>query len=131
MNKLIEEKRYDDVLKVFEHGAQRGFSTANKRQFPSDVVMLAMEGLYRQVKPFRVFLSRKKPFSVFQNTKESLAKAKELISKVRDRDADINPRTAGMTALLGDPAFAMEILGAVRAQNLATVQNIRVKIEEI
>ncbi len=26
----------------------------------------------------------------------------------------------------GEPSFAMEILGAVRAQNLITVQNIRV-----
>jgi len=111
MNKLIEEKRYDDVTKVFEYGTKRGFSTTSGRAFPIDVVMLAIESLYRQ------------------NTKESLTKAKELVSKVRERDADINPRTAAMTALLaiqqGEPSFAMEILGAVRAQNLTTVQNIR------
>ena len=35
-----------------------------------------------------------------QNTKESLAKAKEIITKVMERDADINPRTAAMIALL-------------------------------
>jgi hypothetical protein len=50
MNKLIEEKRYDDVVKVFEYGTQRGFSTTSGRVFPTDVVMLAIEGLYRQVK---------------------------------------------------------------------------------
>ncbi len=50
MNKLIEEKRYDDALKVFEHGTQRGFSTTSGRVFPTDVVMLAIESLYRQVK---------------------------------------------------------------------------------
>jgi hypothetical protein len=59
-----------------------------------------------------------------------LAKGKELISKVRESDADINARTAGMIALLAiqqaEPSFAMEILGAVRVQNLTTVQNIRV-----
>jgi hypothetical protein len=51
MNKLIEEKRYDDAIKVFEYGSQRGFSTTSGRAFPTDVVMLAMESLYRQVKP--------------------------------------------------------------------------------
>ncbi len=59
-----------------------------------------------------------------------MAKGKELISKVRESDADINARTAGMIALLAiqqaEPSFAMEILGAVRVQNLTTVQNIRV-----
>ena len=50
MNKLIEEKRYDDVVKVFEHGAQRGFSTSTGRAFPTDVTMLAIEALYRQVR---------------------------------------------------------------------------------
>ena len=49
MNKLIEDKRYDDAVKVFEHGAKRGFSTTSGRAFPTDVVMLAIEGLYRQV----------------------------------------------------------------------------------
>jgi len=46
-----------------------------------------------------------------------------------ERDADVNPRTASMLALLainqGEPSFAMEILGAVRAHNLTTIQNIR------
>ncbi|CAF1536368.1 unnamed protein product, partial [Adineta steineri] len=111
MNKLIEDKRYDDAVKVFEFGSKRGFSTTSGRTFPTDVVMLAIEGLYRQ------------------NTKESLVKAKELITKVRERDADRNPRTAAMTALLaiqqGEPQFAMEVLGSVRAQNFATVPNIR------
>ena len=60
MNKLIEDKRYDDVLKVFDHGVQRGFATSSGRTFPTDVVMLAIEGLYRQVriKFFRTFSSR-------------------------------------------------------------------------
>lgn len=111
MNKLIEEQRYDDALKAFEYGTQRGFSTVSGRKYPGDVVMLAIECLYRQ------------------NTKESLNKAKELVSKVRQSDADISPRAATMTALLaiqqGDPSFAMEILGAVRGQNLTTVQNLR------
>ncbi|CAF1149546.1 unnamed protein product [Adineta ricciae] len=111
MNKLIEDKRYDDAIKVFEYGSQRGFNTSSGRAFPSDVVMLAIEGLYRQ------------------NTQQSLAKAKELISKVKERDTNINSRAATMTALLGiqqgDPSFAMEVLGTIRAQNLATVQNIR------
>jgi hypothetical protein len=49
MNKLIEEKRYDDAVKVFEYGSQRGFSTTSGRAFPTDVVMLAIESLYRQV----------------------------------------------------------------------------------
>lgn len=69
-----------------------------------------------------------------------------------ERDSDINPRTASMLALLAleqaglnlfdlvfgnifriqnEPAFAMEVLGAVRAQNLTTVQNIRVRLNEI
>jgi len=111
MNKLIEEKRYDEAIKVFEYGSKRGFSTISGRAYPTDVVMLAIEGLYRQ------------------NTKESLTKAKELISKVRESDADINPRTASMAGLLAiqqdEPSFAMEVLGAVRAQNLVTIQNIR------
>jgi len=55
MNKLIEEKRYDDVIKVFEHGTQRGFSTTSGRAFPTDVVMLAIEGLYRQVEEIDIF----------------------------------------------------------------------------
>jgi len=111
MNKLIEEQRFDDALKVFEHGSKRGFSTVSGRKFPGDVVMLAIECLYRQ------------------NTQESLNKAKELVSKVRQSDADISPRAATMTALLAiqqnDPGFAMEILGAVRGQSAATVQNLR------
>ena len=45
----------------------------------------------------------------------------------------MNTRAATMTALLsiqqGDPSFAMEVLGTIRAQNLATVQNIRVGFE--
>jgi hypothetical protein len=45
MNKLIEEKRYDDVMKVFEYGTQRGFSTSSGRKFPTDVVMLTIESL--------------------------------------------------------------------------------------
>lgn len=52
MNKLIEDKRYDDVVKVFEHGAKRGYTTANGRKYPTDVTMLAMESLYQQVKHF-------------------------------------------------------------------------------
>ncbi|CAF1239079.1 unnamed protein product [Adineta ricciae] len=111
LNKLIEEKRYDDAIKVFEYGCQRGFSTSSGRTFPSDVVLLTIEALYRQ------------------NTKESLAKAKEIITKVMERDADINPRTAAMIALLaiqqGEAAFALEIIGAIRVQNLTTIQNIR------
>jgi hypothetical protein len=55
MNKLIEEKRYDDVIKVFEYGTQRGFSTTSGRAFPTDVVMLAIEGLYRQVEEIDIF----------------------------------------------------------------------------
>jgi hypothetical protein len=54
MNKLVEEKRYDDAIKVFEHGSQRGFSTSSGRTFPTDVVMLAIEGLFRQVNIFFV-----------------------------------------------------------------------------
>ncbi|CAF1278704.1 unnamed protein product [Adineta steineri] len=111
LNKLIEDKRFDDAVKVFEYGSERGFSTTSGRTYPTDVVMLTIEGLYRQ------------------NTKASLAKAKELISKVMQRDSDVNPRTASMIALLaiqqGEPSLAMEILGAVRAQNLTTIQNIR------
>ncbi|UJR25717.1 hypothetical protein I4U23_007068 [Adineta vaga] len=111
MNKLIEEKRYDDAIQVFEHGSKRGFNTISGRAFPTDVVMLAIEGLYRQ------------------NSKESLAKAKELISKVKERDTNMNTRTVSMAALLaieqGEPSFAMEVLGTVRTQNLTTVQNIR------
>jgi len=111
LNKLVEDKRYDDAVKIFEYGIQRGFNTTSGRAYPTDVVMLAIEGLYRQ------------------NTKQSLEKAKELVSKVMERDSDINPRTASMLALLAieqnEPAFAMEVLGAVRAQNLTTIQNIR------
>ena len=50
MNKLIEEKRYDDAVKIFECGSQRGFTTTSGRVFPSDVVMLAIEALYQLVK---------------------------------------------------------------------------------
>ncbi|CAF1094054.1 unnamed protein product [Rotaria magnacalcarata] len=111
LNKLIEDKRYDDATKIFEYGMQRGFSTASGRVFPTDAVTLAIEALYRQ------------------NTKQSLEKAKDLISKVIQRDADINPRAASMIALLAlqhnESSFAMEIIGAVRAQNLTTIQNIR------
>jgi hypothetical protein len=63
MNKLIEEKRYDDVIKVFEHGAQRGFSTTTGRAFPTDVVMLAIEGLYRQVEEIEFY--EKNRFVIF------------------------------------------------------------------
>ena len=58
MNKLIEEKRYDDAIKVFEYGSQRGFNTSSGRAFPSDVVMLAVEALYRQVRFIRRCLFR-------------------------------------------------------------------------
>lgn len=50
MNKLIEDKRYDDVVKIYDFGIQRGFQTSSGRAFPTDVVMLAIEALYRQVK---------------------------------------------------------------------------------
>jgi hypothetical protein len=50
MNKLIEEKRFDDVVKIFEYGVQRGFSTSSGRAYPTDVTMLAVEALYRQVR---------------------------------------------------------------------------------
>ena len=49
MNKLIEDKRYDDAVKVYEYGIQRGFQSSSGRTFPTDVVMLAIEALYRQV----------------------------------------------------------------------------------
>jgi hypothetical protein len=49
MNKLIEDKRYDDVVKLFDYGIQRGFSTSNGRAYPTDVIMLTIEALYRQV----------------------------------------------------------------------------------
>lgn len=82
MNRLIEDKRYDDAVKVFEFSMKRGFKTANGRTYPTDVIMLAIEGLYRQ------------------NTSASLAKAKELLAKVMEHDVDVNPRTASMTSLL-------------------------------
>ncbi|CAF4754376.1 unnamed protein product [Rotaria sp. Silwood1] len=111
LNKLVEDKRYDDAIKVFEYGMQRGFTTTSGRTYPTDAVTLTIEALYRQ------------------NTKQSLAKAKELMTKVIERDADINPRTAAMMGLLAiqhdESSFAMEIIGAVRAQNLTTIQNIR------
>ena len=50
MNKLMEDKRFDDVVKVFEYGAKRGFSTSNGRAYPTDVTMLTIEALYRQVR---------------------------------------------------------------------------------
>ena len=49
MNKLIEEQRYDDALKIFDYACQRGFTTNSGRTYPSDVVTLAVEALYRQV----------------------------------------------------------------------------------
>ena len=49
LNKLIEDKRYDDVIKIFEFGSQRGFATTSGRAYPTDVVMLTIEALYRQV----------------------------------------------------------------------------------
>lgn len=49
LNKLVEDKRYDDAIKVFEFGSQRGFTTTSGRTYPTDVVMLAIEALYRQV----------------------------------------------------------------------------------
>jgi len=50
LNKLVEDKRYDDAVKIFEYGIQRGFNTTSGRAYPTDVVMLAIEGLYRQVR---------------------------------------------------------------------------------
>ncbi|CAF3572567.1 unnamed protein product, partial [Rotaria sordida] len=111
LNKLVEDKRYDDAIKIFEYGMQRGFSTTSGRAYPTDAVILVVEALYRQ------------------NTKQSLAKAKELVTKIIERDADINPRTAAMIALLAiqqnESSFAMEIIGALRSPNLTTIQNIR------
>ncbi|CAF2463636.1 unnamed protein product [Rotaria sp. Silwood2] len=111
LNKLVEDKRYDDAIKIFEYGMQRGFSTTSGRTYPTDAVTLAIEALYRQ------------------NSKQSLAKAKELMTKIIEHDADINPRTAVMMALLAiqhdESSFAMEIIGAVRTQGLTTIQNIR------
>lgn len=49
LNKLVEDQRYDDVIKMFEFGDQRGFSTASGRAYPTDVVMLTVEALHRQV----------------------------------------------------------------------------------
>ena len=49
LNKLVEDKRYDDAIKVFEFASQRGFSTASGRAYPTDVVTLTVEALYRQV----------------------------------------------------------------------------------
>lgn len=49
MNKLIDEKRYDDALNIFDLACQRGFSTANNRKYPSDIVLLAIDALFRQV----------------------------------------------------------------------------------
>ncbi len=37
------------MIKIFEFGSQRGFSTASGRTYPTDVVMLTIEALYRQV----------------------------------------------------------------------------------
>lgn len=48
MNKLVDDKRYDDALKVFEVASARGFSSSG-RAYPTDLVMLAIEALYRQV----------------------------------------------------------------------------------
>ena len=49
LNKLVEDERYDDAIKMFEFGGQRGFTTASGRGYPTDVVTLAAEALYRQV----------------------------------------------------------------------------------
>jgi hypothetical protein len=40
------------VIKIFEFGSQRGFSTTSGRTYPTDVVMLTIEALYRQVNKF-------------------------------------------------------------------------------
>jgi hypothetical protein len=40
------------VIKIFEYGSERGFSTTSGRTYPTDVVMLTIEALYRQVTNF-------------------------------------------------------------------------------
>lgn len=100
LNKLVEDQRYDDAIKVFEFGSQRGFTTTSGRNYPTDVVMLAIEALYRQVNDSFLDETFFFPMEKFQNTKQSLGKAKELISNVMQRDSDINPRTASLLALL-------------------------------
>jgi hypothetical protein len=73
MNKLIEEKRYDDVVKVFEYGSQRGFTTTSGRIFPIDVVMLVIEGLYRQVKIIGFFNQKTKKTFIFLEYKRIIS----------------------------------------------------------
>ncbi|CAF0926849.1 unnamed protein product, partial [Didymodactylos carnosus] len=111
MNKLVEEKRFEDCIRVFEHGIKRGFTTQSGKTFPRDVVMLAVEALYRQ------------------NTKDSLVKVKDLLNKISGRDADLNARTISMIALLaiqqGEPDFAMEIISSMKQQFVSTNQNVR------
>jgi hypothetical protein len=72
MNKLIEDKRYDDAIQIFEYGSQRGFTTMSGRAYPTDLIMLTIEAFYRQVN-----------YLILSN-----------------KNSDINPRTATMTALL-------------------------------
>jgi hypothetical protein len=50
MNKLLEDKRYDDASNLFDFACQRGFTSTTNRKYPSDVVTLAIEAYYRQVK---------------------------------------------------------------------------------
>ena len=50
MNKLIEDQRYDDALNIFEFACKRGFTTSTGRKYPNDLVLLAVEALYRQVR---------------------------------------------------------------------------------
>ncbi len=40
------------MIKIFEYGSERGFSTTSGRTYPTDVVMLTIEALYRQVTNF-------------------------------------------------------------------------------
>ncbi|CAF0751400.1 unnamed protein product [Didymodactylos carnosus] len=48
MNKLLEEKRVDDCVKVFEHGIKQGFIIQSGKPYPQDVIMLGIEALYKQ-----------------------------------------------------------------------------------
>ena len=150
MNKLVDDKRYDDALKVFEFASQRGFSSSG-RAYPTDIVMLAIEALYRQVskdeaevKPKRhcLYLNLEYERSIGQGETVAVQSHRARLGDQSAYSVDgcsaghstgnrapcEREKTTSIDSFQNEPSFAMEILGAIRTQNVATIQNLRVRI---
>ncbi|KAI0990669.1 hypothetical protein GJ496_006443 [Pomphorhynchus laevis] len=111
MNHLIEKRRFDDAVKIFELSMQRGFITANGKLIPSDVLMLLVEALY------------------CLDTPEAFTKLEKVLKQAHQANCNLTLRAIGTACLFAikqnRPDIALEISSYGRNQNSPLFRNLK------